>query len=307
MRLRRLFGIVLLERREMRLRELPASGVEVHGHCRTEDGEALAETRHLLLVQPQQGTFHQLGQVAHTARSQFHVARQHSKQVAQRRSDLDIFALNTLCHLPSHVAEEKFGSLSADPRRLLDRLPRPLQDHRQRVAGNLPQSKVSTTTVPVAAVTRHAAHKAFHDVGANAGVAAIAQGLAGHLQVERQATLHLGIRGALAHQRDKIRLQPRGLLKAVPRTVGDTDVHKHGGRHIVASDAQGLEIGKCLVEGASTEAADAGQLVCADALIRRSVHQVPDNVAQLLTTFFGDAFSARDERFCVLHRPHQQR
>jgi hypothetical protein len=89
--------------------------------------------------------------------------------------------------------------------------------------------------------------------------------------------------------------------------VLDPNMHEHGHRDVVSGDAQGLEVGQGLVEGAGREPADAGQLVGADALVDRRVHQVPDDIPKLPAPLLGDAGSAGNDLFGFLHCAHQQR
>ncbi|MNW13981.1 hypothetical protein D3C71_2120790 [compost metagenome] len=73
-------------------------------------------------------------------------------------------------------------------------------------------------------------------------------------------------------------------------------MHEHGCRHIVAGDAQRFEVGESLVDGPGVEAAGAGQLVGADALVDRRIHQVSHDVAQLITPLLGDPCGIDNDR-----------
>ena len=71
-------------------------------------------------------------------------------------------------------------------------------------------------------------------------------------------------------------------------------MNENSHHHVIAGDAEGFEIGHCLVQAAAGQSADAGQFVSRDTLVGRRIHQVTHDVQKLPASHARDAGGGQD-------------
>lgn len=178
MGLDRLLAVVLIERCEVLLGKTTAAWTQMHGHRRSEHRQPLAERHHLLLVQPQEGSLHELVHVLHGATKEG-VAAERGEQIAHRGFDLEVLAARSFGQLSDQVGEKKFRGLPADRSRLFQHRPRALQGDHEGVARGFAQPDVAAPAILITPVPRNSAQELLDDIWACGCMVTIAQRLTG--------------------------------------------------------------------------------------------------------------------------------